>query len=419
MIARLPMSLMTGLFNVLALLYIGRAAQLAIRVARDWSALRREPLTRGKQRLAEQAAFFLGVPPAVFVHELGHALAIWAFGGQVVEFGYRVFWGYVVPQGTFTPGQHWIIAVAGTLGSLGFGAALWLLLRRQSSRTLQYFGRRAFRFQIYFSLLYYPIFSLFLPIGDWRTIYNFGATPFLSVIAAVVHAVLLILFWIADRRGAFEMVAFESAAAQEVYESNRAAAAMGNPEARLAVISALWSGDARREARRALDSYLADYPQAAEGHLMRAIQAGDGSGQVGKEAFDAAGQALAAGLRGGDRRGLAHQLRAYYHLERGDGAAAGVELDAALSPSPGHDPDEIIPIRRAELHKLRSQAYRRQGQYEAAYSEMDTALGWAREMSAEQLIQEYAAEKELIEKHAGRTLSAERQEDREWVQTPG
>ncbi len=409
---------MTSLFNVLALLYVGRAVLLAIRVVREWNALRREPLTGGKQRLAEQAAFFLGVPPAVFVHELAHALAIWAFGGRVVEFGYRVFWGYVVPQGTFTPVQHWIIAVAGTLGSLGFGLAVWLLLRRNASRTLQYFGLRAFRFQIYFSLLYYPIFTLFLPIGDWRTIYNFGATPILSGITAALHALLLLLFWRADRRGAFELVAFETTAAQSAYEANRVAAGMGNPDARLGVISALWAGGARREARRELEAFLVDYPQAAEGHLMRAIQAGDGSGHVGKEAFDAAGRALEAGLRVADQRALAHQLRAYHHLERGDGAAAGAELDAALTPTAGHDPDDIIPIRRAELHKLRSQAHRRQRQYDAAGAEIDAALQWAREMSAEQLIQEYAAEKALIEKHAGRVLSPGDQEDKEWANMP-
>lgn len=111
--------------------------------------MRQEPLTGEKQRLAEQAAFFLGVPPAVFVHELAHAVAVLAFGGQVAEFGYRVFWGYVVPQG-FTALENWIIALVGTLGSLGFGALLWLVLRRHESRTLQYFGLRAFRFQIYF-----------------------------------------------------------------------------------------------------------------------------------------------------------------------------------------------------------------------------------------------------------------------------
>ncbi len=119
---------MTGLFNVLALLYIGRAVQLAIRIGREWSSLRREPLTRAKQRLAEQAAFFLGVPPAVFIHELAHALAVLAFGGRVIEFGYRVFWGYVVPQGVFTATQNWIVAIAGTVGSLGFENKILMLV---------------------------------------------------------------------------------------------------------------------------------------------------------------------------------------------------------------------------------------------------------------------------------------------------
>lgn len=409
------MSLLTSLFNVLALLYIGRAVQLAIRIVRDWSAIRREPLTRGKQRLAEQAAFFLGVPPAVFVHELAHALAVLVFGGQVAEFGYRVFWGFVVPRGTFTPTQNWFIALVGTLGSLGFGAALWLLLRHNSSRTLQYFGLRAFRFQIYFSLLYYPIFTLFLPVGDWRMIYDFGATPVLSAVTAVAHALSLLLFWMADRRGAFEMVAFESDADQTAYESNQALAVIGNPSARFAVISALWAGGARREAQRELDRYLADYPQAGEGYLMRAIQAQGNSGHIGKEAYDAAGRALETGLNNPSQRALAHHFRAYYHLERGDGAAAGTELDAALTPSPGHDPNGIPPVQRAELHKLRSQAYRRQGQYEAAYAEIGIALREAEDIPDEQLVQEYETEKALIEKHAGHTAPGMKQDDKKQV----
>ena len=249
-----PMSLITGLFNLLALLYIGRAVQMALQVSRNWSAVRQEPLTREKQRLAEQAAFFLGVPPAVLIHELAHAVAVVAFGGRVVEFGYRVFWGYVVPAGTFTALENWIIAVVGTLGSLSFGALLWLALRRNPSRTLQYFGLRAFRFQIYFSLLYYPIFSLFLPIGDWRTIYDFAATPLLSGATAVVHALLLLLFWRADRAGAFEMVAFDSAAGQARFQATQAAADAGAPQAQLQAISILWNGGARREARRSLNT---------------------------------------------------------------------------------------------------------------------------------------------------------------------
>lgn len=399
------MSLMTGLFNVLALLYIGRAVQLAARIIQNRATLRQEPLTREKQRLAEQAAFFLGVPPAVFIHELAHALAIVVFGGQVAEFGYRVFWGYVVPSGTFTAVQSWIIAVAGTLGSLIFGLFVWILLRRSSSRTVQYFGLRTFRFQVYFSLIYYPIFTLFLSVGDWRTIYNFAATPVLSAATAVAHVLLLFLFWRADQAGFFDMVAFDSPGAQLRYESTRAAAETGDPMARLQTISFLWAGGARHEARKQLDDFLKDFPTSAEAQLQLAIMAGDGSRQVNKKAYDAAGQALALGLRGVDQIALARQIRALYHLERGQGVEAEVELNAAFIPTAAYDPEDITPIRRAELHRLRSQAYRRQGRYEDAYAEIDVTLQLARRFALESVVRECVEEKELIEKHAGRSMS--------------
>lgn len=404
------MSLLTGLFNLLALLYIGRAVQLAIQVARNWNALRQEPLTGDKQRLAEQAAFFLGVPPAVLVHELCHALAVVVFGGRVVEFGYRVFWGYVVPQGTFTAAQDWIIAVAGTLGSLGFGAAVWALLRRRPSRTLQYFGLRAFRFQIYFSLLYYPIFSLFLPIGDWRVIYNFQATPILSAATAVVHALALFLFWRADRAGQFEMVAFDSTNEQARYEAASGQAALGDPAARLEVISMARAGGAPRLARRLLDEFLIAQPQSAEGHLQLAILLLDaGRGQTSRDALEAAGKALSLGLREPDGVALARQIAATHYLERGDGRAAEMELDEALNSAPGYDPGLLDPRRRAALHRLRSQAYRRQARYDEAYAEIETAIRLAEEAGAAAAVRQFQDEKDLIEKHAGRSLAAPRE----------
>jgi hypothetical protein len=362
-------------------------------------------LTRAKQRLAEQAAFFLGVPPAVFVHELAHALVVLAFGGQVVEFGYRVFWGYVVPAGEFTPTQSWAIAVAGTVGSLLFGAAVWLLLRRSPSRTVQYFGLRTFRFQIYFSLLYYPIFSLFLPIGDWRTIYNFGSTPLLSGITAAVHALALVWFWRADRAGAFEMVAFDSLAEQTRHESVMASAAQGSPTAQLAAIAALRHGGAGREAGQMLDAFLLAHPHSAEGHLQRAILLVEAQHRPGPEAVRAAQQALALGLAGADDFALAHLIAAMYHLERGDGRAAQVELDAALTPGAGYDPEWIAPGRRAELHHMRAQAYRRQGHYEAAWADNEIALRLAETLAQPALISRFTEERELITKHAGRSLA--------------
>lgn len=398
------MSVITGIFNFLALLYIGRAVLLAGQIARNWNALRQEPLTGAKQRLAEQAAFFLGVPPAVLVHELAHAAAVVAFGGRVAEFGYRVFWGYVVPQGSFTAAENWLIAIAGTLGSLAFGAALWLALRHNSSRTLQYFGRRAFRFQIYFSLLYYPIFTLLLPIGDWRTIYNFSATPLLSGLTALAHALALLLFYRADRAGAFEMGAFESVAAQTRHAAVLAAAERGDPTAQLEAVNTLRAGGAVHAARRLLADYVRRYPASAEGQLQLALQANSANRHVGKESADAAARALALGLAEPDHAALAHQIVAYYHLERGDGTAAEAQMNAALTPTLAYDPQSLPPPRRAELHSLRGQALRRLARYEAAYAETAVARQLAAELGIRSLIDKYDAELQLIEKHAGQSL---------------
>ena len=402
-LAGLLMSLLTGLFNVLALLYIGRAVLLVVEIVRNRDEWRQEPLTRAKQQQAEQAAFFVGVPPAVLVHELAHAAAIWLFGGQVVEFGYRVFWGYVVPQGSFTAAQNWLIAVAGTLGSLAFGAGLWLLLRRNRSRTVQYFGLRAFRFQIYFSLLYYPLFSLFLPIGDWRTIYNFAATPLVSGATAVVHAALLLWFWRADRAGVFERPAFDTAAEQARFE---AATAAGDPMAQLRAVQTLRQGGAPHRANRALDAFLVAYPHSAEGHLQRALLGTQGRGGVGRPSVEAARRALALGLREANDVALAHQLIALHELERGDGRAAQIELDAALTPTSGHDPDWLPDLRRAELHALRGQAYRRQARYEDAYHEVGVGVALAAAAGREDVARRLRDEQLLIEKHAGRALSS-------------
>lgn len=410
------MSVLTGLFNLLALLYIGRAIQLVIQIARGWTELRQEPLTRAKQHLAEQAAFFVAVPPSVLVHELAHAVAVWLFGGQVVEFGYRVFWGYVVPAGSFSPLQEWVIAIAGTLGSLAFGAVVWMLLRRSSSRTWRFFGLRAFRFQLYFSLLYYPIFSLFLPIGDWRTIYSFGVTPLLSGLTAAVHAALLLWFYRADRAGAFEMPAFDSLVAQERYT---ALAAAIEPEARLAAIHALRQGGAGHQANRELDRFLSQYPRSAEGHLQRAILLAQGQGAVTPRAAEAARQALALGLRAADDVALARRIAALAALERGDGPAAAAELDAALTSTPGYDPAQLSVAARAELHYLRSQAYRRQGRFEDAYRESGTAWRLAQGMGLTDLAERSRAEQELVEKHAGRDLSALNEDSEPYVTPTG
>lgn len=385
------MSLISGLFNVLSLLYIFRAAQLTFQIGRNWAEVRQEPLTRAKQRLAEQAAFFISVPISVLVHELGHALAIWLFGGQVVEFAYRVFWGYVVPAGDFTAGQDWFIGLAGTLGSLLFGVSVWLALRHNSSRTLRYFGLRTFRFQIYFSLLYYPLISLVLPIGDWRIIYSFSETPWLSAATLAVHAGLLLLFWRADRRGWFEMPAFDTAAEQVRYEQLEQTAATGDPGAQLQVIDTLRYGAASHQAERRLEQFMADHPQSADGYLLRAMLASQKSGQVDSKTAGYLRQALELDLAD-SRAAYAHEMLAQHDLERGEWAAAEDELTAALAL-------DVNGKQRAQLLYWRSQARRRQGRLSAAGEDIAEAIALARMANDPAAEARYRQELQVLEKH--------------------
>ncbi len=315
----------------------------------------------------------------------------------MVEFGYRVFWGYVSHTGDLTAAQHWFVSLAGTLGSLAFGLVVWLLLRRNPSRTWQYFGLRAFRFQIYFSLLYYPLFSFILPIGDWRTIYNFGATPILSGAALVIHAALLLWFWRADRVGAFEMTAFDTVEQERHYA---ALTASGDLTVRLQAIEMLRQGGSLRQAQRELDAFLADNPNSAEAHLQRALMLGTGRGANGNQMAAAARQAAALGLRRPADAALAHRLAALHELERGDGRAAEAELDAALMPTPGYDPEHLDSLTRADLHQLRGQAYRRQARYDDAHREVGLALELAA-AGPPAFVAHLRDEQLLIAKHAG------------------
>jgi tetratricopeptide (TPR) repeat protein len=386
------MSFIAIFSNLISVFYFFRSGQLALRIGRNWRDIRAEPLTREKHALAEQAAFFISVPPSVLIHELFHALAIWLFGGQVVEFAYRVFWGYVVPAGEFSPVQMFFIGLSGTLGSLLFGLAIWLALRHNPSRTLRYFGLRSFRFQIYFSLLYYPLISLVLPIGDWRIIYSFTATPYLSIATLLIHAGLLLVFWRADRQGWFEMPAFDTVAAQTQYEGAQRLSAAGDPQAELQVIETLRYGGAGHQARHRLEAYLQAHPNSADALLIRALM-GAGGGQIDSKTAAAARQALDAGLSD-SHAAYAHEMLARYHLSRNEWAAAEAELTAALA--------DDLPLRsQAQMLYSRSQALRHQGRLDEAMRDSLTAVAIAESVGDTAAATRYQQEVQVVAKHGG------------------
>lgn len=396
-----------SLFDILAIIYIFRSVQLGLQIWREWKRISSNPLTAYNKHIANQASYFIAVPIGVLIHEFSHAVAVWISGGQVIEFQYRAFWGYVVPQGSFTPAQLWFIAVAGTVGSLLFGVAIWLILRPARSITLRYFGLRAFRFQVYFSLIYYPLFTLIGFDGDWKTIYDFWATPLLSGITAVLHVGILLLFWRGDRQGWFEMPNHETIKEQEQFKrlAEEAVYSPHDTQVQIQYIDALRRGGANNKAQHQLKQFLSDNPQSAVGYLELAALNSDGKGPVSKKAAQYAQQALQLGLENPQQRLVAHEILGRYQMETD-------KLDEAISNFSqaidllGQINESKQSDQTFQLRMLRSQAFRRQQQYEQAYQDIQEAISYAQKTGNQAALNRTQEELETLESHTGRTFGA-------------
>ncbi len=392
------MSGIFGLFNIISLFYVFKGLQIAIKVGREFSSLRQEPLTPAKKNLAESASFFLAVPPAVALHEFFHALATWAFDGKIVDFGYGVFWGYVVPVGDFSAGQDWFISLAGTLGNLVFGAGLWFILRSNRSSTFRYFGLRAFRFQIYFALLYYPILSIFIPNGaDWRVIYDFRATPILCGITAVIHLPILYLFWKADRNGRFEQPAFSTIEAQKQFEyvEQTAVSSPSNIEIQHQYIDILRRSGMNNKAEQQAKQLLQEHPNDSIAHLQLALLLRDKNRGINKESYTHAQKALTEGITPKQAK-FAHLLVGQYYLTVNKAEETISEMDKALALA---EKVESSPSERAALLLLRSKAHRHHNQLMQAQQDIETVTAIAQQLGDNKLLSQCKNEMNVIAKH--------------------
>ncbi len=389
-------------FTVISIFYAFRGLQIAAKVVQDWTKFRGPDFTPTAKNLAGQASFFLAVPIGVFFHELAHAIFVVVFGGQIIEFGYRVFWGFVRHNGFYLDSQSWFISLAGTLGSLLFGLAIWLALRNSASPTFRYFGLRAFRYQIFFSLVYYPIFTLMGFYGDWRTIYNFDATPILSGATAVFHAGALFLFWRADRSGFFEIGAFGSEETKEKITAleEKAAANPYDSQLQLQLIEAYRQGGMPRKATQQAQKFLDENPHSAEGHLQLAVLEAQGKEQIPGKAKDNALKAISLGLNNPEAVAAAYQLVGRFYFSRGKIEEAIDHYDQAINAVQGTDNQNLL----IGLLYYRGQAYRRNKQYEAAYQEVHQAIQLARRLNLVGAINMLNTELETISRHAGRPL---------------
>ena len=181
-------------FDLISILYSIISLDTIIRLLQSWSSVWDDSVTAKDKLLIQRTAAFILIPFGVFFHELGHTVATWLFGGQVREFQWRLFWGYVVPVGNFTTDQIWWIAFSGNLISILLGIIAILILpvvKKPSLKELFYTFAIA---QLVYSLIFYPLVSFTGFRGDWLTIYDFSIQPYAQV-TLVLHIALLLTLW--------------------------------------------------------------------------------------------------------------------------------------------------------------------------------------------------------------------------------
>jgi tetratricopeptide (TPR) repeat protein len=386
-----PLAMM---FIVISLLNVYYALRIGGNIRRRWTEFQREPLQTWQKRIIDQAAFFLGIPLGVIVHEVAHAVAIWFYGGRVVDAGYGFYWGYVVPDRLFSPPQEWLISIAGTIGSLVYGIVVWLLLRRIRRSSYQYFGLRVLRVHLIYSLIFYPVFTLVTFVGDWKTIYDFNATPLLSGITLAVHAGALGLLYWADRRGMFEMPGFDSVADQQEFAALKAQAA-ANPQdtrAQINLADAYRRSGMTNLAKKELKDHLQQNPNSAEAHLQMAAIYAENKRQVPKRARDSAEKALALGLSNPAGVAFANMLAGQYSIGVGQTDKAIDQYSQGIAAARESGNSETV----GRLYYLRAMAYRRKGQHTAAEADIQEAIARARHSGQGQALSQYEAELAVI-----------------------
>lgn len=185
---------MFNAFILLSLFYCFIGVRVIAQLARRWHATWDRSFTPGDRALVDQAAFFILLPISVALHELGHATAIWSFGGHVSDFGFYVFAGYVSYAEPFSNVQRIIVAMAGPLVSvvLGVLAVAVVFAKRPPMRAA--YNELLLQFallDIINVLVFYPLLDLASGLeGDWSQMY-FGHVPALSLAILVVHVGIL------------------------------------------------------------------------------------------------------------------------------------------------------------------------------------------------------------------------------------
>lgn len=182
-------------FILISLFYAVVGIRIVVQVVQRRREIFDTTFTPFDRSMVDQAAFFILVPVSVALHELGHAVTVWALGGQVVDFGFYGFAGYVsFYPSEFTPAQRILIAAAGSIVNLILILiALAVVFFRKPPMRAAY-NELLLQFAFISGInafIFYPILDVVADFnGDWRQMYD-GGVPALSIAIGVVHLAIL------------------------------------------------------------------------------------------------------------------------------------------------------------------------------------------------------------------------------------
>lgn len=187
-------------FDLISIFYCVIAIGVIRRLIKNWKQFWDDHVTPFDKRLVTEISFFILIPIGVLLHELGHALATWQVGGTVIEFEWRIFWGYIIPQGDFTTVQRWWISFSGNLVSILIGIIPLFFISRVRKIIVKELLLNFARIELVYSLIVYPLFSFVGFRGDWVRIYDFSVKPYAQITLAL-HILLLLILW---KKGVFK-----------------------------------------------------------------------------------------------------------------------------------------------------------------------------------------------------------------------
>jgi hypothetical protein len=180
---------------ILGLIVAVAAVATLVDTWRDRAALFDARFTADERQRMLRLAMFVLLPLSVLAHEGGHAIFVKLFGGEIVDFGFYMVYGFVAHVGRYTPLELAIIAFAGSAINIVLGVGAFAIGWFRPFRQRPAINYLLFVFaalEMFNALIFYPVFDALGGVaGDWSTIYT-RETPIFSTLVGLLHAALLI-----------------------------------------------------------------------------------------------------------------------------------------------------------------------------------------------------------------------------------